>query len=132
MRFPALRFAPVRSASRTADDGPMTNNNGSSSGQVADNISPRDVFLTLTEVAQRYRWGRTKTAEMRRTPGFPKALGGVYRLDTLQAWEDRLLAAEADLSRTIPAPRRKPASEAPAPPARKRPIQRREAEGVTK
>lgn len=124
------RTASVRSAPETADDGSMTNNDSTSSGRVADSTSPRDVFLTLSEVSARYRWGRTKTAEMRRTPGFPATIGGVYRLDTLHAWEDRLLATGTDPSRAVPRPRSKPAPEAPPPPARKR--QRREAEEVTR
>lgn len=49
-------------------------------------------FLTPREVFDRYRWGRTKGYEMLKSPRFPRPVGGAYRLDTLQRWEDDQLA----------------------------------------
>lgn len=59
---------------------------------------PKNTFLTSTEVIRRYRWGRTKGYQMLRSPGFPRSIGGAYRLDTLAAWEDRQLTRSADSS----------------------------------
>ena len=62
-------------------------------------VDPRHVFLTPAEVMARYRWGRTKGYEVmrRHCNGFPQAIGGRYRLDSLLGWEDRQLGlAPAD------------------------------------
>ena len=54
---------------------------------------PRHTFLTRPEVFARYRWGRSAGYARMAEPGFPPALpGGVWRLDTLLAWEDAVLA----------------------------------------
>lgn len=53
---------------------------------------PRHTFLTSQEVLDRYRWKRTKGYEMLRSPGFPRPVANRYRLDSLLAWEDALLA----------------------------------------
>jgi hypothetical protein len=52
----------------------------------------KNTFLTPAEVFLRYRWGRTKGYQMLRAPGFPRSVGGAYRLDTLAAWEEDQLA----------------------------------------
>lgn len=56
---------------------------------------PRNKFLTRSEVMLRYGWGRTKGYEKlrERLDGFPPAIDGRYRLDTLLAWEERRLEA---------------------------------------
>jgi hypothetical protein len=61
-------------------------------------VDPRHVFLTPVEVMARYRWGRTKGYEvMRGRPnGFPRAIGGRYRLDSLLGWEDHQLGLAAE------------------------------------
>lgn len=79
---------------------------------------PRMTFLTASEVMARYRWARTKGYQMLKSPGFPPALNGAYRLDTLLAWEDRQLAALGWTDTAV--------DEAPAPapvelPAKRRP-----------
>lgn len=60
-------------------------------------VDPRHVFLTPAEVMARYRWGRTKGYEVMRSrpDGFPRAVGGRYRLDSLLGWEDRQLGLVA-------------------------------------
>jgi hypothetical protein len=67
-------------------------------------VDPRHVFLTPAEVMARYRWGRTKGYEVMRSrrEGFPRPIGGRYRLDSLLEWEEHQLgsapttAAESD------------------------------------
>jgi hypothetical protein len=56
--------------------------------------SPRHIFLTSTEVIARFRWGRTYGYQMLASTGFPRTIGNRYRLDTLIAWEDRVLDGE--------------------------------------
>jgi hypothetical protein len=53
---------------------------------------PTHTFLVPAEVFARYRWGRTKGYQMLKSAGFPRAIGGAYRLDTLTAWEEEQLA----------------------------------------
>jgi hypothetical protein len=55
---------------------------------------PRHTFLSSKEVIARFGWGRTYGYQMLKATGFPAAIGGRYRLDTLMAWEDRVLAGE--------------------------------------
>lgn len=62
--------------------------------QMQPAASPRDTFLTVDEIGARYRWGRTKAYEMTKSKGFPRPIGGAYRLDTLYAWDDRVFAGE--------------------------------------
>ena len=61
-------------------------------------VDPRHAFLTPAEVMARYRWGRTKGYEMMRSRrnGFPRAVGGCYRLD--RGWEDHELGLLADVT----------------------------------
>jgi hypothetical protein len=54
---------------------------------------PRHTFLKSQEVIARFRWGRTRGYLELKKPGFPRPIGGNYRLDTLIAWEDRCLTA---------------------------------------
>jgi hypothetical protein len=70
----------------------------SGQGEHESIVDPRHVFLTPTEVMARYRWGRTKGYEvMRRRPdGFPRPVGGRYRLDSLLGWEDDQLGLVSD------------------------------------
>lgn len=56
--------------------------------------APRHTFLSSKEVIARFGWGRTYGYQMLKSPGFPAAIGGRYRLDTLMAWEERVLAGE--------------------------------------
>lgn len=49
------------------------------------------VFLSPRQVFSRYGWGRTKGYEMLKSPSFPNAIGGKYRLDSLIQWENWLL-----------------------------------------
>jgi hypothetical protein len=65
---------------------------------------PRDIYLKAEEVHRRYTWGRTLGYEMLRSTGFPRALGGRYRLDTLLAWDERVLTGELT-GRPDPRPR---------------------------
>ena len=80
-------------------------------------VDPRHVFLTAAEVMARYQWGRTKGYEVMRTrrDGFPGAISGRYRLDTLLHWEDQQAGRddEADVAELLP----------PLPP-RKRPVRK--------
>ena len=56
--------------------------------------NPRDVFLKAQGVFDRYGWKKSAGYERLKSPGFPRPLpGGLYRLDTLYAWEDTQLAA---------------------------------------
>ena len=55
---------------------------------------PRHTFLKSQEVIARFRWGRTRGYLELKKPGFPRPIGGNYRLDTLIAWEDRCLAGD--------------------------------------
>ncbi len=55
---------------------------------------PRHTFLTRTEVMARYRWKRTKGYQLIGSPSFPRDIAGMYRLDTLLAWEDSQLGDE--------------------------------------
>lgn len=95
--------------------------------------SPRDIFLTVPEVFERYRWKRSRGYLMLDEPGFPPRIGNGYRLDTLHAWEDSLLAnrntepaaaaVEAEPEPEVPAVARRAPRTAPAPvalPAKKR------------
>lgn len=84
-------------------------------------VDPRHVFLTPAEVMARYRWGRTKGYQvMRSRPGgFPRAVGGRYRLDSLLNWEDDQLGlaseglAHSDSSvRSLVPPRKRPGRKA--------------------
>jgi|GEM_PF-5034206 len=50
--------------------------------------SPRDVFLSRTDVISRYGWGRTKGYQMLHSPGFPGDCGGRWSLMALLAWEE--------------------------------------------
>src|SRR6476469_6147253 len=52
---------------------------------------PRHIFLTGKDVIARFGWGRTYGYAMLSSTGFPKAIGGRYRLDSLMGWEDRVL-----------------------------------------
>jgi len=54
---------------------------------------PRHTFLKPQEVIARYRWGRTRGYLELKKAGFPRPIGGNYRLDTLIVWEDRCLTA---------------------------------------
>ncbi|HEX3005159.1 MAG TPA: hypothetical protein VHO27_13180 [Angustibacter sp.] len=56
--------------------------------------APRHTFLSSKEVIARFGWGRTYGYQMLKSAGFPAAIGGRYRLDTLMAWEERVLAGE--------------------------------------
>jgi hypothetical protein len=75
---------------------------------------PLNTFLTTREVIARYRWGRTKGYEMLKSHGFPRSIGGAYRLDTLLDWE----AAQLDGRRTC-APPTLPAKRRPGRPTRR-------------
>jgi hypothetical protein len=57
-------------------------------------IDPRHVFLTAQEVILRYGWGRTYGYQMLKSTGFPRRIGDRFRLDTLIAWEQTVLAGE--------------------------------------
>jgi hypothetical protein len=57
-------------------------------------IDPRRVFLTAQEVILRYGWGRTYGYQMLKSTGFPRRIGDRFRLDTLIAWEQAVLAGE--------------------------------------
>ena len=54
---------------------------------------PRHTFLKPQEVIARYRWGRTRGYLELKKAGFPRPIGGNYRLDTLIVWEDWCLTA---------------------------------------
>jgi predicted DNA-binding transcriptional regulator AlpA len=69
----------------------MTNN--ATPGTPGD-IDPRHVFLTAKEVILRYGWGRTYGYQMLRSTGFPRRIGDRFRLDSLVAWEQAVLAGE--------------------------------------
>jgi hypothetical protein len=56
--------------------------------------SPNHTYLTSREVIARFRWGRTYGYQILASTGFPRTIGGRYRLDTLIAWEDRVLSGE--------------------------------------
>lgn len=56
--------------------------------------APRHTFLTTREVFARYDWKRTNGYLMLKSTGFPRPISGKYRLDTLMAWEDRVLAGQ--------------------------------------
>ena len=56
--------------------------------------SPNHTYLTSREVIARFRWGRTFGYQMLSSTGFPRTIGGRYRLDTLIDWEDRVLSGE--------------------------------------
>ena len=61
------------------------------------------VFLSPRQVFSRYGWGRTKGYEMLKSPSFPNAIGGKYRLDSLIQWENWLLdGGELAVDRTPP------------------------------
>lgn len=59
-----------------------------------DGTDPRHVFHSATEVIVRFGWGRTYGYQMLKSTGFPRPIGGRYRLDTVMIWEDRVLAGE--------------------------------------
>src|SRR3954471_7472166 len=69
----------------------MTNN--ATPGAPGD-INPPHVFLTAKEVILRYGWGRTYGYLMLRSTGFPRRIGDRFRLDSLVAWEQAVLAGE--------------------------------------
>jgi hypothetical protein len=79
-------------------------------------VDPRHVFLTPAEVMARYRWGRTKGYEVMRSrrDGFPRSVGGRYRLDNLLMWEDNWLGLSDGLAKSD-------SSVLPLLPSRKRP-----------
>jgi len=86
---------------------------------------PQHTFLRTAEVFARYRWGRSAGYLRLRDPSFPRPLpGGVYRLDTLLAWEEsQLAAAPTSLSDSVelaPADERDASQSVTAPPARRR------------
>jgi hypothetical protein len=58
--------------------------------------NPQHTFMCSREVFLRYRWKRTKGYQMLTSPGFPRPIGGRYRLDTLIAWESRVLAGDLE------------------------------------
>lgn len=55
---------------------------------------PRHTFLTSEDVFERMRWKRTYGYLMLKSAGFPPRVGLAFRLDTIMAWEDRVLAGE--------------------------------------
>jgi hypothetical protein len=55
---------------------------------------PRQTFLTGKEVFARFGWGRTYGYAMLSSTGFPPAIGLRYRLDTILAWEDDVIAGK--------------------------------------
>jgi hypothetical protein len=57
-------------------------------------VTPSQTYLTSGEVIARFRWGRTFGYQMLASTGFPRTIGNRYRLDTLIAWEDRVLSGE--------------------------------------
>lgn len=81
---------------------------------------PQHTFLCSDEVFLRYRWKRTKGYQMLMSPGFPRPIGGRYRLDTLIAWEARVLAGdlehESPPAHRHPGARRSAAGRQPRPP----------------
>jgi hypothetical protein len=54
---------------------------------------PFHTFLKPQEVIARYRWGRTRGYLELKKAGFPRPIGGNYRLDSLIVWEDGCLTA---------------------------------------
>ena len=56
--------------------------------------NPRDVYLKPAEVLARFDWRHSYGYRMLASAGFPQAIGGRYRLDTVLAWEDRVLSGE--------------------------------------
>jgi hypothetical protein len=64
---------------------------------------PKHTFLKAKEVFVRYKWGRTKGYQVLQRPGFPRAIEGSYRLDTLIAWEDAQLAQVLEVAEAITA-----------------------------
>lgn len=82
---------------------------------------PRHVFLTAAQVIARYGWGRTKGYLKLKEPGFPRPVGGVWRLDTLMAYEERVAAGELPGEVPTAAPAAETTAPAPAQfPARRR------------
>ena len=79
-------------------------------------IDPRHVFLTAKEVIVRFGWGRTYGYQMLKSSGFPRRIGGRYRLDTLMNWEDRVLSGEipGDPDSSSPPPTSDPSTESDA------------------
>jgi hypothetical protein len=79
---------------------------------------PRHTFLKSREVIARFRWGRTRGYLELKKPGFPRPIGGNYRLDTLIAWEDRCLAGVVPQNDAITAmiPLAEASSDSAAPP----------------
>ena len=69
----------------------MTNNTMPAS---SGHPNSRHTFLTGGAVIARFDWGRTYGYRMLFSTGFPRAIGGRYRLDTLLQWEDRVLSGE--------------------------------------
>jgi hypothetical protein len=49
----------------------------------AGRIDPGHVFLPAQEVTVRYGWGRAYGYQLLKITGFPRQIGGRYRLDTL-------------------------------------------------
>jgi predicted DNA-binding transcriptional regulator AlpA len=86
---------------------------------------PQHTFLRTSEVFARYRWGRSAGYLRLRDPNFPRPLpGGVYRLDTLLAWEESQLSGSSTSRNGTVEPTAADESVAPqsvtAPPARRR------------
>ena len=93
---------------------------GASQREPAEGGLPQDTFLTCKEVIARYRWGRTKGYQVLRSEDFPCAIAGVYRLDTLIAWEELQLhgskpapAGQSEPATTGATTGKKPGSTAP-------------------
>ncbi|MBT9254422.1 hypothetical protein KMZ32_01780 [Phycicoccus sp. MAQZ13P-2] len=84
---------------------------------------PRHTYLSRKEVITYFGWGRSKGYSMLipEHTGFPRSVGGRYRLDTILAWEEAVLAGDvepklpsrapskAGVPVGIPAPRRRSA-----------------------
>lgn len=97
----AARSVPVRDAvHRSLRSGLLrTANSAERSPSMTSNSYPGDpqhCFLSAKEAIARVGWGRTKGYRMLRTSSFPRAIGGSFRLDTILAYEERVLAGEID------------------------------------
>ena len=51
-------------------------------------------YLSSREVIEHFNWKKSHGYKRLRLPGFPASLGGNYRLDTIRAWEGRVLRGE--------------------------------------
>ena len=54
--------------------------------------SAEHIFLSRRGGLARYLWSERTSYRRMAAPGFPRPIGGRYRLDTLIAWEERGLA----------------------------------------